>query len=118
MYVDKQEKTWTVYIEEKDNQLGLINIIRYLDSLNQEINDESVKELQFELDLSKLESANSELIAQFVIMQTTLVRHDGRLRIINVNPELKSTFDVVMLDKIISIQYIGIGEDQDDDSEE
>ncbi len=118
MRVDKQDKIWTVFIEEKDNQLGLINIIRYIDALNTEINENPIDELQFELDLSRLESANSELIAQFVIIQTSLVRTNGRLKIINVNPELKSTFDVVMLDKIISIQYAGMGEDMDDDSDE
>ena len=124
MHIEKNEKIWSVVIEEKDNQLGLINIIRHLDNVNLEINENPVEELSVELDLGALIAANSELIAEFVIIQTSLVRNNGRLKIVNANPELKSTFDVVMLDKIISIQYIGMDEenvsydDDDDYSEE
>ena len=86
-----------------------------------------------EIDLAKLNSANSELIAKFVELQSILVRTDGRLNVINANPELKSSFDVVMLDKIIPIQYVGqedpgedgyayddyeLPDDDDDDDEE
>jgi anti-anti-sigma regulatory factor len=123
MFVEKSEKKWVLLIDEKDNQLGLINIIRFLDGVNNEINTNPVENLQLEIDLSQLQSANSELIAQFVILQTNLVRHNGRLSIINANPMLKSTFDVVMLDKIISIMYTGNVQsdsyeyDDDDDSE-
>ncbi|MDH4199989.1 MAG: hypothetical protein OEV66_06370 [Spirochaetia bacterium] len=122
MFVEKSEKKWVLLIDEQDNQLGLINIIRFLDSVNNEIIEKPVEALQLEIDLSQLQSANSELIAQFVILQTSLVRHNGRLSIINANPMLKSTFDVVMLDKIIAIQYSGNVEsdsyEYDDESEE
>lgn len=123
MLVEKNQNIWNVVIETKDNQLGLINIIRHLDAVNQEINDKPVEGLLLELDLNALISANSELIAEFVIIQTNLVRSNGRLKIVNANPELKSTFDVVMLDKIISIQYVGMDEennsyDEDDDYSE
>lgn len=122
MFVEKSDKKWILLIEEKDGQLGLINIIRFLDSVNNEINSKPIDDLQVEIDLSQLQSANSELIAQFVILQTSLVRYNGRLSIVNCNPMLKSTFDVVMLDKIISIQYSGNVEsdsyEYDDDSDE
>mgnify|MGYP001562236560 CR=1 FL=1 len=122
MFVEKNDKRWVLLIDERDNQLGLINIIRFLDNVNNEINAVPIENLQLEIDLSQLQSANSELIAQFVILQTSLVRTNGRLSIINANPMLKSTFDVVMLDKIISIQYTGNVQsdsyEYDDDSDE
>lgn len=107
MQVTKTDELWRVEIEDSDNQLGLINTIRHLDRLNDELSDVKIEGLIFEIDLEKLRSANSELIAQFVMIQTSLVRMDGRLRIVNANPELKSSFDVVMLDKIINISYPG-----------
>lgn len=114
MLVTRTEGKWNVAIEEQDNQLGLINTIRYLEKLNDEITEEEPQNLLLELNLAHLHSANSELIAQFVMLQSTLVRTDGRLKIVEANPELKSSFDVVMLDKIIGINYLG----QEDDSED
>lgn len=118
MQVTKDEKNWNVIFEEPDNQLGLINTIRYLEKLNDEINEASIENLILELDLQHLCCANSELIAQFVVLQSSLVRTDGRLRIVRTNPELKSAFDVVMLDKIINITYLGQSEDDEENSEE
>jgi len=121
MVLNKSNDKWMLIIERKDNLLGLINIIRYLDDINGDINKNKINGLQFEMNLQELESVNSELIAQFVILQTSLVRYNGRLKIVEANPELKGTFDVVMLDKIISIQYLGLEESDsydDDYSEE
>lgn len=116
MQITKTDERWRVVIEDQDNQLGLINTVRYLENLTEELND--VPEgLILEVNLEHLRSVNSELIAQFVNLQTTLVRSDGRLRITEANPELKSAFDVVMLDKIISIHYAGQSEDADDSEE-
>ncbi len=114
MQVSKTDEKWNVTVEEQDNQLGLINTIRFLERICDEIAKKALPNLIFELDLAKLRSANSELIAQFVMLQSTLVRTDGRLRIINANPELKSNFDVVMLDKIINITYLGQVDDSED----
>lgn len=114
MKLTEKEKHWLVEIEEQDNQLGLINIVRYLDKLNTRIAGEGIDELLVEISIKDLFSLTSELIAQFVMLQTNLVRFNGRLRIIEASRELKSSFDVVMLDKIIPIQYSG----QDDSDEE
>ena len=114
-----EDTLWKVTVEDSDNQLGLINTIRYLEKLNLEIDQAQVENLILELDLEKLANVNSELIAQFVLLQSSLVRTNGHLQIINANLELKSSFDVVMLDKIISITYAGgYVEDSDDYSEE
>ncbi|MCX7632493.1 MAG: hypothetical protein N2Z22_04075 [Turneriella sp.] len=107
MQVNKGEGKWQVIIEEQDNKLGLINMIRHLDRVIAELEAAKIPNLQLEMDLAKLNSANSELIAKFVELQSILVRTDGRLSVINANPELKSSFDVVMLDKIVPVQYIG-----------
>ena len=114
MLVTRTDEKWNVTIEEQDNQLGLINTIRYLEKVNDEIGALQPQNLILELNLSPLRSANSELIAQFVMLQSTLVRTDGRLKIVDANPELKSSFDVVMLDKIIGINYLGQGEEDED----
>jgi len=114
MQVNKSESLWSVIIEDHDNKLGLINMIRHLDRIVTEIEIAKIPHLRLEIDLGKLTSANSELVAKFVELQSVLVRTDGRLNVINANPELKSSFDVVMLDKIIPIQYIG----QDDPGED
>ncbi len=107
MQVNKSESKWLVVIEDQDNKLGLINMIRHLDKVVSELEMAKIPNLLLEIDLAKLNSANSELIAKFVELQSILVRTDGRLNVINANPELKSSFDVVMLDKIIPIQYVG-----------
>lgn len=114
MQINKTDSQWNVTIEDHDNQLGLINTIRNLDKVNSDIDVARIQNLILELDLARLRSANSELIAKFVELQSTLVRTDGRLRIVNANPELKSAFDVVMLDKIIPILYIGQTEPDED----
>lgn len=113
----EQEKIWQVEVEEKDNQLGLINIIRYLDSLQNRIVEAAIDELSLEINLSSLLTITSELIAQFVMLQTNLVRFNGRLRIVEAAMELKSSFDVVMLDKIISIQYVGQSDSSNSEEE-
>ena len=117
MLIEKEEAAWTVRAEDADNQLGLINMVRYLEKMNDEITRENPEKLVLSLDLEKLERVNSELIAQFVMLQSNLVRNNGRLKIINANAELRSFFDVVMLDKIINISYFGT-EDGDSSSEE
>jgi len=121
MKTEKSDTKWTLVVEPQDNQLGLINIIRNLYQVNEDLSKSDTEGLDFEFDLAELGSANSELIAQFVNIQMSLVRHNGRLRIVNANPDLKSVFDVVMLDKIINIQYQGQEESdtsEDDYSEE
>ena len=118
MQIDRSDTKWSLVIEPQDNQLGLINIIRNLYSVNDELSKSTTEGLDFEFDLANLGSANSELIAQFVNIQMSLVRHNGRLRIINANPELKSVFDVVMLDKIINIQYLGQDESESSEDDE
>jgi len=121
MEIIKEEKHWTINVGERDSNLGMINIIRYLDQVITEIDENPVEELALDLNLSNLTFANSELIAQFVNLQTHLVRHNGRLRIVDAHPMLKSTFDVVMLDKIISVNYNGLEESDDyefDDDED
>jgi len=116
--IEKKDNEWLALIEDEDNQLGLINTIRRLEKLNNEI-DEDVKEpVILSIDLQRLQAVNSELVAQFVMLQSNLVRTNGRLQIINTNPELKSSFDVVMLDKIISIEYFGKNNSSSDTAEE
>lgn len=110
----EQDNVWQIVIEREDNQMGNVNVIRYLDSLNDELLESPKEDLLLELNLEGLDSVSSELIAQFIMLQTTLVRSKGRLRIVEANMDLKGSFDVVMLDKIISVQYVG----QDDGSEE
>lgn len=117
MLIEKEEALWIVRAEDADNQLGLINMVRYLEKVNDEITKENPEKLVVSLDLEKLERVNSELIAQFVMLQSNLVRDNGRLKIINANAALRSFFDVVMLDKIINISYFGT-EDDDSSSEE
>lgn len=117
MQLLEQEKLWQIAVEEKDNQLGLINIIRYLDSLQTKISEEAIDELMLEINLENLLSVTSELIAQFVMLQTSLVRFNGRLRIVEASMDLKSSFDVVMLDKIIPIQYAGQSDGADSEEE-
>ncbi|MDH5720870.1 MAG: hypothetical protein OEZ13_09705 [Spirochaetia bacterium] len=118
MKIEKKDNEWLALIEDEDNQLGLINTIRRLEKLNNEI-DEDVKEpVILSIDLQRLQAVNSELVAQFVMLQSNLVRTNGRLQIINTNPELKSSFDVVMLDKIISIEYFGKNNSSSDTAEE
>ncbi|MES0490723.1 MAG: hypothetical protein ABUK01_12055 [Leptospirales bacterium] len=117
MLIDKSDTKWALVVEPRDNQLGLINIIRNLYTVNEELSTSTTEGLDFEFDLANLGSANSELIAQFVNIQMSLVRHNGRLRIVNANPDLKSVFDVVMLDKIINIQYLGQDESDNSDDE-
>ncbi|MCS6985738.1 MAG: hypothetical protein NZM25_11520 [Leptospiraceae bacterium] len=113
MQITKSDKLWQLAVEEQDNQLGLINLIRYLEKLHDEIASRPTENLIVELDLSKLRSVNSELIAQFVNLQSVLVRTDGRLQLVRVNRDLKSNLDVVMLDKIVSITYQGQEEGED-----
>jgi|GEM_PF-1300552 anti-anti-sigma regulatory factor len=119
MQIDKENPLkWTVEIEEVDNQLGLINTIRYLEILDNEINDFEGRDLYVDLILRKLRSANSEMISQFVIIHQSLVQKGGRLRLVDANPDLKSSFDVVMLDKIIAVNYEGMDESMMDDEDE
>ena len=79
--------------------------MRFFSNLIEEIKKIKIKNLVLELDLQHLSQANSELLAQFVIMQSELVKLDGRLRIINANHDLRGPFDVVMLNKVIEIAY-------------
>ncbi|MDH5718416.1 MAG: hypothetical protein OEZ22_12385 [Spirochaetia bacterium] len=118
MVIDKKDINWKVLIEKQDNQLGLVNTIRKLEHLNNEIVETVKDPVLLSIDLAELGAINSELIAQFVMLQTNLVRTNGKLEIINTNPELKSSFDVVMLDKIISISYLGEENNQYSTSEE
>lgn len=119
MQIDKVEKNkWVVQIEEADNQLGLINTIRNLEKLDDEITNHDADELSVDLNLSRLRSANSELISQFVIIHQSLVQKNGRLFLVEANPDLKGSFDVVMLDKIISVRYEGMEDKLETDEEE
>ena len=118
MRIDKKEQEWLVEVEKADNQMGLINIVRDLERVGDQIADEAIVGLILNLDLSALDSVNSEIIAQFVMLQSNLVRTDGRLRVVNANVELKSSFDVVMLDKIIAITYLGLDPDEENDYSE
>ena len=47
-----------------------------------------------------------------------MVKIDGRLKIINANHDLRSTFDVVMLDKVINIRYDGESDKDEDEDED
>lgn len=116
--MDKENHLWSVRVEPEDNQMGLVNTLRSLESLSDQLNAELSENLELELDLQNLYDINSALIAQFVMLHQVLVRVNGRLKIINANPELKSSFDVVMLDKIISIAYDGLEESDFDLDEE
>lgn len=119
MQIEKKDQNkWIVFIEEADNQLGLINTIRNLEKLDDEITNHNSEELSIDLNLSRLRSANSELISQFVIIHQSLVQKNGRLYLVEANPDLKSSFDVVMLDKIISVKYEGIDDKVESDEEE
>lgn len=118
MHVEKESHLWSVRVEPEDNQMGLVNTLRSLESLSDQLNAELSDDLELELDLQNLYDINSALIAQFVMLHQILVRVNGRLKIINANPELKSSFDVVMLDKIISIAYDGLDESDFDLDEE
>ena len=118
MHVEKESYLWSVRVEPEDNQMGLVNTLRSLESLSDQLNAELSDDLELELDLQNLYDINSALIAQFVMLHQILVRVNGRLKIINANPELKSSFDVVMLDKIISITYDGLDESDFDLDEE
>ena len=117
MRIEKLPTEWNVFSEEADNKMSLVNTVRFLERVSEQVAEASIEGLILHLDLSALDKANSELIAQFVMLQSNLVRTNGRLRIINANAELKSSFDVVMLDKIISITYIGIDPDDESDSD-
>ncbi|RME88725.1 MAG: STAS domain-containing protein [Candidatus Hydrogenedentota bacterium] len=117
MLAEKKENLWRYVIEPGDNQLGLINTVRYLEKENEEIEQAKIPNHIVEIDLKELQSVNSEIIAQFVNLQSTLVQTGGKLKLVNVNPELKSSFDVVMLDKIIFIQYFGFDEKPDSSEE-
>ena len=118
VHVEKESHLWSVRVEPEDNQMGLVNTLRSLESLSDQLNAELSDDLELELDLQNLYDINSALIAQFVMLHQILVRVNGRLKIINANPELKSSFDVVMLDKIISIAYDGLDESDFDLDEE
>ena len=118
VHVEKESRLWSVRVEPEDNQMGLVNTLRSLESLGDQLNAELSDDLELELDLQNLNDINSALIAQFVMLHQVLVRVNGRLKIINANPELKSSFDVVMLDKIISIAYDGLDESDFDLDEE
>ena len=118
VHVEKENHLWFVRVEPEDNQMGLVNTLRSLESLSDQLNAELSDDLELELDLQNLYDINSALIAQFVMLHQILVRVNGRLKIINANPELKSSFDVVMLDKIISIAYDGLDESDFDLDEE
>lgn len=118
VHVEKESHLWSVRVEPEDNQMGLVNTLRSLESLSDQLNAELSDDLELELDLQNLHDINSALIAQFVMLHQILVRVNGRLKIINANPELKSSFDVVMLDKIISIAYDGLDESDFDLDEE
>ncbi len=111
MKIEKKEGKWTIILEDTENRLSTIDNTRRLIELNEEIEKSKIDNLIVEFDLSKVTSTNSELIAQFVAFQSTLVETDGRVNIINANPVLRSSFDVIMLDKIINIKY------QDDEPE-
>ena len=117
MQITKEDKNWLVCIDRSDNQMGMVNMLRNMEKLDADIQENPIEELILKIDLGQLERANSELIAQFVMLQSSLVRNNGRLQLINANYELKSTFDVVMLDKIINIQYMGQDENAVDDSD-
>ena len=117
MRIEKLPTEWNVFSEEAHNKMSLVNTVRFLERVSEQVAEASIEGLILHLDLSALDKANSELIAQFVMLQSNLVRTNGRLRIINANAELKSSFDVVMLDKIISITYIGIDPDDESDSD-
>ena len=118
MQIVKDDKAWLVRVEDQDNQMGLVNMLRSLEKLNGDISEENVDDLMLSIDLRELRRANSELIAQFVMLQSNLVRNNGRLNIVNANLELKGAFDVVMLDKIINIQYEGLDESESSSEEE
>ena len=118
VHVEKESHLWSVRVEPEDNQMGLVNTLRSLESLSDQLNAELSDDLELELDLQNLYDINSALIAQFVMLHQILVRVNGRLKIMNANPELKSSFDVVMLDKIISIAYDGLDESDFDLDEE
>ena len=99
-------------IEPIGTDLSLIDTVRFMSNLVDEVREAKIKDHILELDLKHLSHANSELVAQFVIMQSELVKLDGRLKIITANPNLKSAFDVVMLDKVIQITYEDKGSQQ------
>ena len=107
MKVEKGEESWIARSEEIDNKMGMKNLVRFLEQLNDEIDALGQEDLILKMDLEQLVRVNSQVIAQFVTLQSNLVRTNGRLRIVNANPELRGAFDVVMLDKIINIQYLG-----------
>jgi hypothetical protein len=108
VHIEKDKQLWSVRVEPADNQMGLVNTLRSLESLSDQLNSELEDGLEVELDLKNLYDINSALIAQFVMLHQILVRVNGRLKIMNANTDLKSSFDVVMLDKIISIAYDGL----------
>ena len=110
--IKKEEKKWTLIMGSLNGYISLVNSVRQFSNLSQEIIQSNVDQLLLEVDLAQVKIANSELISQLVTIQSEMIKLNGRLKIINANPELRSTFDIIMLDKVINISYM------DDCSEE
>ena len=106
MTIKKNDNQWQVNLGGiSGTRLAVLDVVRNCLSLNDEIRKSSLQGLIVDLDLSGLGTAHSEIIGQFVSLQSSLVQNDGRLNLKNANPTLRSSFDVIMLDKIISIEY-------------
>ena len=117
MKLNKTKGKWTLFLGPIENNISLVDSVRELSGLSEEIRKLNTRKLLLEVDLQKLKVASSELISQLVIIQSEMVKIDGRLKIVNANHDLRSAFDVVMLDKVINIHYYGES-DKDEDEEE
>ena len=106
MTVKKMGNNWNVELGGvSGTRLAVLDVVRNFLSLNDEIRQSSISGLVVDVDLSGLHVAHSEIVGQFVSIQSSLVQYDGRLNLKNANPLLRGSFDVIMLDKIINIEY-------------
>ena len=110
MLIDKElgngadKERWIVTIEKADNNSGLGFIVQRFEELLKQIDEENVHLSKLILDLEKLKSINSEIVAQIVMMQSKLSRREGKMHII-AQQKIKPTFDSLKLEGILDIEY-------------
>ena len=69
MKLHKEKDKWTLFLGPIDSNISLVDSVRELSGLSEEIGKLATRKLLLEVDLQKLKVANSELISQLVIIQ-------------------------------------------------
>ncbi len=97
-----------IYLIPVENHVQLINTLRTLEKIKEDIKSKKKKKLKVEFNLSQVEHLPSSIISEFVFFRRLLAPLEGEVILSEVSPNLKSFFDIIGVEKLIRVEYKGV----------